>query len=321
MTLRVSRNMGPYGTVPLGIYDWKEFLKATGGTKNWSVVMSGDGLAAFSGTGDVITSGANGANGLDNSGAWFVLEDPDSNRQILVQRDTVAYRFEYWYSKGKLFTGGSAATRATATDEKSFMQNRLANYTTYPSTGISFYMHIVAEGDTPEGNVYPFWCVMRFTATGNPFGVIMMDCVDDSLSPAADSDKAILMTAANQNLFYNSGAIVGNDTVSSYPSAYMRYGQVNEEWNAIAYMAYWASVVRVPAGLAANPEDSKFAVLPCFVARTSGVTNGIKGQSHLMRYRPTGFSYGDVVFDGTDYFLVVDDFMMRGWPDSTGPTI
>jgi len=403
MSFYVSRNMGPYGTVALGLYDWKEFLKNTGGTKDWNVVASGDGLAAFSASGDIIASGAIGATGLDNTNAWIVLEDPDGNRQIKLYRSTNGYRWYWRYSKGKKFalhgvgdgialtidatgtpnivltdsageftsdvvgknitiigainpandgtypitaqtattvtytnaggvtenfagtwhiTDGTAVTSPSADDDKSFSLNRSVSFVGYPSSG-SYYMHIVAEGDTPDGNVYPFWTAMRYTATGNPWGFIMMDCIDDSLSPAADSDKALLASSANQALGYNSGTYFGYGSPNSYLSGFMRYGEANEEWNAFGYLNYYLTgAVVCPNALGSNPEDTKYAVLPNFVARTGGIVNGMKGQSNLTRWKPINtFGYGDVVYDGTDYFLVIDETMLRGWPDSTGPTI
>lgn len=54
------------------IFNVKECLKAAG----WKVVYSGDGVATFQQFADVITHAGSGANGMNNSYAWFVIQEP-----------------------------------------------------------------------------------------------------------------------------------------------------------------------------------------------------------------------------------------------------
>lgn len=330
MSLRVSRNLGPFTTAAATLFALKEWLK-TGhpGTKHWTVTRSSDGTTF--GAGDNITHAGTGAGGLNNNGAWFVLRDPDSNREIEFANygSSLTYLWYCMYSKGSLFTGGGATTRATATDEKAFHYNRTAPpgaYLAFPSSG-QWYTHIVAEGDTPDGDVYPFWCLSRVYSSGLPACCIMMDCVIDSLSPADDDDKAFLLGAgeggSNGYLTYSNYAYIGYGNSNGQLSGYMRYGEVNEEWMGFGGLYYIGSAVLMqPGSLGANPEDGKYGVLPFFVFRNGGTTPGIKGQANLLKWKSTsGFNYGDTVYDGTDYYLVADDVMLRGWPDATGPTI
>jgi hypothetical protein len=72
-------------------YDWKAFMKGSGGASDWTVIASGDGLSAISLTTDVISQPAIGANGMANPRSWFILKEPDNGsgnprRQILVLR-------------------------------------------------------------------------------------------------------------------------------------------------------------------------------------------------------------------------------------------
>jgi len=327
MALRVNRNLGPFSTAPQTIFELKQWLCYNhGGTKFWSVTISSDGTTF--GAGDNITHAGSGAGGLDNSGAWFVLRDPDGNREIEFA-SYPGYNYFWWcmYSKGCLFTGGGATTRATATDEKAFHAGRAAppgGYATFPNSG-QWYTHIVAEGDTPDGDIYPFWCLSRTYATGVASSLIVLDCVIDSLSPSADADKAILgALGTSHSLNWNVGAYIGYGE-SSYGqlAGYMKYGLVGEEWLSLGglYFSGSGSVLQ-PGALGANPHDSEYGVLPFFVFRNSGSTPGIKGQANLLKWKPSsGFNFGDTVYDGTDYYLVADDVMLRGWPDATGPTI
>ena len=54
------------------IFDLKETFKAAG----YTIRGSGDGIAAHSAVGDVITSAGSGANGMNNTNAWFTVRQP-----------------------------------------------------------------------------------------------------------------------------------------------------------------------------------------------------------------------------------------------------
>lgn len=318
MSLRVNRNIGPCTTGPQAVFALKQWLTSThGGTKFWTVTRSGDGTTG--GSGDYITHSGSGAGGLNNNDAWFVLRDPDGNREILFQRSSSGSA--YWkllYSKGCMFTGGTGSSRATATDEKSWLKLRAAG----PSsifTGSSFYCHVCCEGDTPDGDVYPFWMICRQSGSGLVASSFVLDSVIDALSPAADDDKAVLM-GTNENLRHDGGTYFAYPTYSQL-SSFMRYGKSGEEWGELLMPYYFDGVNKYPGVLGTNPEDGKYPILPSFLWRMSGTT-GIKGQANLIRYKPHALiNYGDVLYDGTDYYLVVDDILLRGWPDSTLPSV
>lgn len=63
------------------MFQFKEFMKVAG----WQVKASGDGLALYSSTGDVIDSEGAGAGGMANARAWFRLVSPD---------DVIEYTFQ-----------------------------------------------------------------------------------------------------------------------------------------------------------------------------------------------------------------------------------
>jgi len=330
MSLRCTRNLGTYTRAAQTLFALKDWL-CTGhpGTKHWTCVRSSDGLSAGPFNVDMISHSGTGAGGLDNTGAWMVLRDPDSNREIEFANYGGGYHYAWFcmYSKDCLFTGGGTTTRATATDEKAFHLNRTAptgGFHSFPSSG-QWYTHIVCEGDTPDGNVYPFWCLSRVYSSGTPASYIELDCVIDSLSPAGDTDKALL-TALDYNYTLVNGypAYLGYGTTQGQLSGYMAHGLGGEEWSGLGGLYYVGNggTLFQPGALGANPHDSKYGVLPFFVFRSGGTTPGLKGQANIMKWKPSsGFNYGDTVYDGTDYYLVVDDVMLRGWPDSTGPTI
>jgi hypothetical protein len=103
----------PAPTFADGLWKAKQHLVANG----YSVIGSGDGLAAYSAVGDVLASAAD-----INDRAWFRLAHPDGQRETMIQAVTVAWppkaRIKYSYSAG--FTGGSPSANRTpsATDEE-----------------------------------------------------------------------------------------------------------------------------------------------------------------------------------------------------------
>lgn len=324
MSLRTNRNLGPHTTGPESIFELKQWLTTGhGGTKFWTVTMSGDGLSAYSGTGDVITHSGTGANGLNNANAWFVLKDPDSNREIIFHRATNHYTWNFFYLRGASFSGGAAATPATHANKKSWMNARAAGpILCFPTSG-SWYFHICCEGDTPEGNVYPFWAIGRVSGSGLPAAAFIMDCVVDALSPAGDDDKALMLGGAYA-LKLDSGAYLNYSSSGAYLSGFMRWGEVNEEWSWYTLAVYQDQNGYVyPGTVPTHPEDGKLPIFPGFYWRRGATTNGVKGQSHMIRYKPSLSmgDWGDTMYDGTDYYLVVDHVLLRGWPDSTGPAI
>lgn len=329
MSLRVNRNLGPFTSGAQSIFAFLQWLVYShGGTKFSTIVASGDGLSTYSGTGNALTHSGSGAGGLDNNNAWFVMCDPDSNRWLLFYRGVQHYQWYLWYQLAAFdLTGCDASTPPSAANNpnrKSWMTVRSAGpISLFPSSG-SWYTHICCEGDTPEGNVYPFWMLARVVGTGASAGAFWMDCAIDALSPVADSDKALLMSAQNDHaLNSNTGAYLGSSNVAnSCLSGFMRYGEANEDWNVLTIPTYYDFTYLIPGAVGTNPEDGKYPILPSFVWRTGTGTQGLKGQCYMHRWAPSSaLTFGDVVYDGTDYFLVVDQSMLRGWPDSTGPSI
>lgn len=102
-------------TAPIAVFQLLTMWLAAGCT----VTKSGDGLAAFSNSGNVLTSGGTGAGGLGNARAWFVVAWGDGE-EWCIQRGATAD--QYWrikVARASSFTGGapSATLVPTAPDE------------------------------------------------------------------------------------------------------------------------------------------------------------------------------------------------------------
>jgi hypothetical protein len=111
------------------LYRLKERMKTAG----WTVVASGDGLAAFSVGTDVLTNENTGANGFDNPNAWITLQQAATgsapyagSRQFTFQRGTgsanlgIEWRINY-SPGGTANTGAASSTQAPAFTDDVFL--------------------------------------------------------------------------------------------------------------------------------------------------------------------------------------------------------
>jgi hypothetical protein len=120
MAYTFNTNQTP-ATCAEAVYNLKTLLKLVG----WTVKKSSDGTT-YNSTGDQISSGASGANGMNNARAWFVIQEPGTvPRQFCLQRQNTvgvntSYQWRVKYSRYAGFTGGSPAATVTpsATDEQ-----------------------------------------------------------------------------------------------------------------------------------------------------------------------------------------------------------
>jgi hypothetical protein len=106
-------------TAPIGVFN----MKTTGKLATWTVPQSSDGTT-YNSSGDQISSGASGANGMANNSAWYVLKWPGSGaKSICLQRGTTDLVWRVKVSLTNGFVGGSpGATRVpSATDEKTLI--------------------------------------------------------------------------------------------------------------------------------------------------------------------------------------------------------
>jgi hypothetical protein len=133
MSFSVNRQYVGWGSsaAPVGDqlwFDWKTFMKGSGGSSDWTVIASGDGLSAFSTTTDVISQAAIGAGGMANPSSWFIIREPDNGvgkprREILVYRTAAISSINQsdfrhmWYSlQGFNMSAGWAGNAVSATN-------------------------------------------------------------------------------------------------------------------------------------------------------------------------------------------------------------
>lgn len=129
-------------------------------TAGWTIQSSGDGLAAYSSSGSVFSSGAaTGANGWGNSSAWARIQDPGTLREFTLQHDN-AGGLQVKYSQLSKFTvGGSSTVVPTATDERTLRGSYATKFFGGPTTsGIQY-------GRASDTAPYAFWFASTSSGT------------------------------------------------------------------------------------------------------------------------------------------------------------
>jgi len=297
----------------------KRLLKNEG----WTVLSSSDGTT-YNASGDQISSSGSGAGGMDNTSAWFRIEDPASLREYVFQRGTQHYSWRGLYSASDGFTGGTpnATIAPTATDQQGIIKAATTYQTMFPTSG-SWRAHIAAQ-DAAHNGVYVWWCCVNVSTAEEMF--LACDAINSATTSGdndpcihyGSDDSPIYATIASTNITTNSDSFRG----------WMRYGENDETWSGITaayyYTASSVSLIPFPTNnnFVIDPHDSKVKTLDIHWFMTSSVSiSGYKGAGKYIKWNPDNntYAYQDLIQDGTDYWLVWADVLLAGWPDSTTP--
>ncbi len=272
------------------LYQWKELLKNSGA---WNCTKSGDGLAIYSGSGDILTHAGSGANGLNNVNAWFLMRNVASGREFVVQLLNTTFgeasgngNCTMMYSKGGLFGVGNATTIPTATDDETW--NPSVNRVVGANVATMYFF----GGAHNEG--FAFW-----TASVDNDATTSCQCgfaFDEIVGEEGDTDPVVLITQ-NSN--------TGNSWTESGT------GGLADTQHRAWYQSGYSSTLQAPsnpiADAVALTYSGKFGLVPLFW-RNNSMT--IKGWSKYFRY--LGISD---VGEGTDrrqvYQLVTPADMIR----------
>lgn len=256
------------------MYRFKELLKTAG----WVVKSSGDGLAAFSSTTDVITSGSSGAGGLNNTSAWFRIQSPagGGTREFTIQRNssTQVWTIKYSFSAG--FTGGSPSSTVlgTATDSQT-----LFNAATMFLGDNLFRWNAAADNASPYGFFMFCHIVGGHSLGGYPTGAFVMDPMAAGTFPSADNDPVVFTTVG-------SSAFQTATTTTNF--GYLKKGIAGEGFVNIPWLRILnngTNNVVFPTGAGVNAHSFKEQMFPVCYARDSGQSApvGWKGASSLMK--------------------------------------
>lgn len=279
----------------------------------WTVQSSSDGTTYKSTPGSQVVSAAAGAGGLNNTNAWFRIQDPGARREFVLYRGINPHTWTFVYSPLARFTGGSpgATTRPTASDE----QIIYSAVTLSSSTLGAVYGHVVVQS-TPEGGVYGFWVWATVVGTG-VFGQqspLFCEPLTVGSYPSADVDPVVLWTTSSTSTI--------TTTVGAWRWMY-KLGLVGEAWTGIVPVVTPArGAAPLVAAIGTNPYDGDDNHLPVGFARLSSDSTqvGWKGWAKYLRAKGTNRSYPDTINLATDAYVHVGEFLLP-WEDGTTPLV
>lgn len=262
-----------YTTGSIFLYTWKTGLKLSG----WTVPRSSDGTT-YNTSGDQITSGSSGTNGLANNRAWFVLRSPSIDgyqRELCIQRSTASnaqWRIKYSFSSG--FTGGSpSATQVpSATDEQIILgagTDASPTFTSILGTD-NTYRGIIIIGDSSE-NYVNYWTSIP-SGTISPAGTFIFEIIEQYSKAPQDIERILI--GCNTTLLNANN--LSNESVGLY--TWYKKNLSGESFVLTPMLSLFAGGFFY-SGLGSYPINNKEIYLPNIYGRRTalGGNTGIKG--------------------------------------------
>jgi hypothetical protein len=312
-------------TISEAIFRFKEVLKTAG----WTVPRSSDGTT-YNSSGDQVTHGGSGANGMNNTRAWFVIEVPagavapyTTVRQFCWQISSApgtSQRIKY--ASGATFTLGAPAATVTpsATGEQILIGAGTDAAPTF--AGISTAASGEAKFHCAADNAEPFgwWWTFLTTGTGAGASAFFFDPVQSGTYPYGtpgmqDEDPYVIYTA--------SGTLVWTSSLydeSTGPRAFLKKTLLGEgfvrmplcTWGVGGEVYYGGGVLGV------NIETYKDDIVNVLYLRRAALTApvGYKGMSSMIRrYGGTRVS-GDTLSEVAARDLIVLGGVVLPWNGS-----
>lgn len=299
------------------IYELKQTLKSAG----WTVPRSSDGTT-YNTSGDQITSGSSGANGMANNNAWFVIKSPSVDgyqREFCIQRMTANTIWRIKYAVNSTFSGGSpSATRVpSATDEATVHGSGTDASPTGAGlfgTDSSYRYHFIAGGSEES---YSFYSFAYPSGGGSSNHTFMFDrCAINTFAPE-DADPFVIYSNNTSSLI---------STLANLYTCKCWYkkdltGQVFQNIAVSDYVNSGGSSLYVGL-LGTNAWNGRDDGLPIFYGRNvaSGGTPGFKGISRHLYLRCAARSTGDTISVVTTRDKIYLDHLIIPW-NGTSPLV
>lgn len=312
------------GTGSQALYQLKELCKSVG----WTVPRSSDGTT-YNSSGDQITSGSSGANGMANNNAWFVLRSPNIdgyNIEFCFQRGTtnIAWRNKICFNG---FTGGSPSATITPTATDQFVifgggTDSSPSFSNWITTDSTYRGQIIA-GDVNDG--YSIYFGYWTNGSGlNPRLLFGFDRLIDSSCATNDIFKYCVWSEGN--LSDISAISSGSGPAStSGPRTIWRKNFPNnvESYSVCPTIALFSGGFNTP-GYGTNPWNGKDDAFPVIYGQTgSGATNvnyGFKGISKNLSFVGVSRTSGDTLSVSSTRDRIIIGILVLPW-DGSIPTI
>jgi len=303
----------------VAIFDLKETMKLAG----YTVRGSGDGIAAHSAVGDIITQSGSGANGIDNTNAWFTIRQGtggsapfSGTREWTFQRSTNSRTWFCEYSGPDTTfdqSTGTATVRPVglvAGQVQSFTTVAGADTILPNSTSFTYQIRV---GDSAENFHWYLQCYPLGGGTTNG-RVMFVPMSSNSITPT--EDDPFIMCATQLDLFATTIANSGGN------ADFFGWQGKNGVVNAWAEINTWSfvnasSLTLFPNGAGTNPDNTEDDSVPMYWGRRAlAGSGGLKGATTVLRWPGNDRETG-AVFDSANY-IRFDDVIMP-WDGSTGP--
>lgn len=260
----------------------KKTLKAAG----WKVMESSDASTYVSyrpaGTvgADQITHQGSGAGGMDNSGAWYVLQDPGGRREIMLHRQASGRVGTFAYSAlDKFITGAPGPTTPSTADDRQLLIN---NSNFWSARTVEHRFQGCAE-TVPIGNVYPFWFWQSEVDVSVPGGLVGLEAL---AGPVADQDTDPCVILWGDNNGFNPTQLNTQSGTAQGAYGWYKMNDGAEAWGKmVAHLLDIAAVGYTVPGyvthsLGTNPFNAKdIAAQVTFGREIGGTAPGPKGRA------------------------------------------
>lgn len=314
-------------------------VKTTLVSAGWVVTRSGDGLALYSSSGDIITTGAAGAGGLGQVNAWFEIQDAAARVAFTFQRIT-STTWRVKYTETGAFAGGTPgiSRTGTATDEQVLYgggTDASPTGTQMLHTDNTYRFHVVANSTAQTGSsTYPFWFGGSISGTGVAASLFCLDGIFNGSYHSLDQAPRVIVT-----WYVSTGPVIAgyqqNSDAALYTRGWVLYGLGGATFKRFSVALYGvlspggsAQATSVgPLAASESLNQSPYAAedqpLPALVLRSSvqGTLPGPKGfcadvkvSTIITRGYPT------TILNSTNAYLYYGGLLLS-WPENVAPTL
>ena len=294
------------------IYDFKQLLVSAG----WVVKSSSDGTT-YNAAGDQISHGGAGANGMDNTRAWFRIQDPAGLREFTIQNaSTGSTNWRVKYSAVDRFTGGSPGATQTpsATDEAVLLGGGTDAAPTFATwfgnTLTNCYYHAVAYSDALNG-VYAFYSFSATKTSGALAHGFVCEPLATASYPSVDVDPCVLSVGS-----------AGFGVWKGWHAMNISGKEEFVPWETGSY--YRGSYAFYPGSAGTNPYDGDENGIPELIGRSYYTDNGhlitTKGFTGRMLLKGSSKIYPNTCNLATDAKVFAGNYILP-WENGTTPSI